>query len=70
MERDNGVHYQHSVVLPVLVTPACSEVLCLEPEFVLPQDGHEKQDCETAAAKRWLATKLGPYGLGEGYSGR
>jgi hypothetical protein len=25
------------------------------PEFIVPQDGHEKQDCERAAAKRWLA---------------
>ncbi len=26
----------------------------LVPEFVRPQDGHYKQDCENAAAKRWL----------------
>lgn len=65
IERDKGVHYQHSVVLPVLVSPQCAEVLCLEPEFILPQDGHEKQDCETAAAKRWLASKLAHYALGE-----
>jgi Transposase DDE domain len=25
------------------------------PEFIVPQDGHDKQDCENAAAKRWLA---------------
>ena len=25
------------------------------PEFVRPQDGHDKQDCENAAAQRWLA---------------
>ena len=25
------------------------------PEFIAPQDGAEKQDCELAAAKRWLA---------------
>ena len=61
IEREDSVHYQHSVVLPVLVSPHCSEVLCLEPEFVLPQDGHDKQDCETAAAKRWLTTKLANY---------
>jgi hypothetical protein len=28
----------------------------LPPEFVAPQDGAEKQDCERNAAKRWLAT--------------
>lgn len=26
----------------------------LIPELIRPQDGHKKQDCETAAAKRWL----------------
>ena len=25
------------------------------PEFIEPQDGHEKQDCERSAAKRWLS---------------
>lgn len=24
-------------------------------DFATPQDGHEKQDCETAAAKRWIS---------------
>jgi hypothetical protein len=24
------------------------------PKFVVPQDGYDKQDCENAAAKRWL----------------
>ena len=39
----------------VLVAPGQSRVLPLEPEFISPQDGHDKQDCENAAAKRWLA---------------
>ena len=26
----------------------------LEPEFITPQDGHAKQDCEQQAAKRWI----------------
>lgn len=51
----NGeTQYLHSVVTPVLVQPGRSQVLALEPEFIVPQDGHEKQDCEIAAAKRWL----------------
>jgi hypothetical protein len=29
-------------------------VLSLPPECIVPQDGHEKQDCERAAVKRWL----------------
>jgi hypothetical protein len=31
------------------------KVIPLEPEFIVPQDGAEKQDCENMAAKRWLA---------------
>ena len=30
-------------------------MLPLPPEFIAPQDGTEKQDCERSAAKRWLA---------------
>jgi len=29
-------------------------VIALEPEYILPQDGKEKQDCEIEAAKRWV----------------
>jgi len=31
-----------------------NRVVPLPPEFVVAQDGQEKQDCELAAAKRWL----------------
>ena len=55
-EHSNGsVTYSHSVVTPVIVAPDNPRVLPLEPEFIVPQDGHKKQDCETDAAKRWLA---------------
>jgi hypothetical protein len=45
-----------------IVAPGHNKVLPLEPEFITPQacprprsgDGHDKQDCENAAAKRWL----------------
>ncbi|BDI19639.1 hypothetical protein ANSO36C_54410 [Nostoc cf. commune SO-36] len=30
------------------------QVINLEPEFIKKQDGHQKQDCENAAVKRWL----------------
>ena len=54
-EHKNGqTRYSHSVVTPVIVAPDCKRVIPLEPEFITPQDGHKKQDCETAAAKRWL----------------
>ena len=38
-----------------LVAPGHDKVIPLAPEFIAPQDGAEKQDCENAAAKRWLA---------------
>lgn len=47
--------YFHAVVTPVLVKPGCRQVIALAPAFVTPQDGADKQDCELAAAKRWLA---------------
>jgi hypothetical protein len=51
----NGkVRYFHSVITPVIVKPDRAEVLPLPPEFIQPQDGHEKQDCEMRAAQRWL----------------
>jgi len=45
----------HSALTPVLVKPGCDKVIALAPEFTAPQDGAVKQDCELAAAKRWLA---------------
>jgi hypothetical protein len=46
--------YYHSVITPVVVSPDRSTVISLVPEFIMPQDGHDKQDCERVAAKRWL----------------
>jgi hypothetical protein len=43
----------------------------LEPEFIVPQDGHDKQDCESRAVRRWLAAhgtqyaRLKPVYLGD-----
>jgi hypothetical protein len=51
--------YSHTVLLPMLVAPAQPHAVVLAPEFITPQDGHDKQDCEHAAAKRWL-TRQGP----------
>jgi hypothetical protein len=47
-------YYAHTAITPVLVAPGEARVIALEPEFIQPQDGHEKQDCERAAGKRWL----------------
>jgi hypothetical protein len=46
--------YIHYAILPVIVKAGENRVLVLEPEFISPQDGHEKQDCERAAIKRWV----------------
>lgn len=48
------MHYHHQALTALLVHPQQHEVLPLLPEFITPQDGTEKQDCELAAAKRWL----------------
>jgi hypothetical protein len=48
-------YYSHMALLPALVRPGKAEVLTLEPEFITPQDGAEKQDCERNAGKRWIA---------------
>ena len=52
--RDGEKHYGHQVLLAVLCAAGQPHVVCLEPEFITPQDGHEKQDCEQQAIKRWV----------------
>jgi hypothetical protein len=52
--KNGKVSYSHTAILPVIVCPDQSQVISLAPEFITPQDGNEKQDCEVAAAKRWL----------------
>jgi hypothetical protein len=52
--RDGVTYYSHTVLMPALVRPGKAEVIALEPEFITPQDGAEKQDCERHAAKRWV----------------
>ena len=52
---DGKVEYFHAFLGASLVAPGHARVLPLAPEFITPQDGAEKQDCERAAAKRWLA---------------
>ena len=47
--------YYHAAITPVIVCPGQSQVIALPPEYIMPQDGHAKQDCERAAGKRWLS---------------
>jgi hypothetical protein len=46
--RDNTQTLFGVVKIPI------EQVISLDPEFITPQDGRDKQDCETAAAKRWI----------------
>ena len=65
------IEYYHAMLGATLVAPGHDKVIPLEPEFIVPQDGAEKQDCENRAAKRWLAAhgphcaKLNPIYLGD-----
>ncbi len=58
---NGAVTYGHTALIPVLVKPGLDKVIPLVPEFVHPQDGGDKQDCELNAAKRWLAGCGGDY---------
>ena len=51
--KDKTEHF-HAMVSATLVAPDHNRVVPLEPEFIVPQDGHEKQDCESRAVRRWL----------------
>jgi hypothetical protein len=51
---DGGTEYFHAFLGASMVAPGHKQVLPLPPEFIAPQDGAEKQDCERNAAKRWL----------------
>ncbi len=53
-DRNGRLHYYHSAITPVIVKPGLGYVFPLMPECIELQDGHEKQDCERNAAKRWL----------------
>jgi hypothetical protein len=64
--RDGRVTYTHSVLLPAVVSPEQAHVLSLQPEFLSPQDGHDRQDCEFRAAQRWIdghGGRLSPLGV-------
>ena len=52
--EDGTITYYHCVLTPVIAAPGQNKVIPLIPEFIVPQDGHNKQDCENAAAKRWI----------------
>lgn len=53
-QQDGRVRYSHHLLSPVVVHPDHNQVLSLPPEFMQPQPDHDRQDCERAAAKRWI----------------
>jgi len=53
-QKDGSVRNFHSAITPAIVAINNSNVIPLPAEFITPQDGHDKQDCENAAGKRWL----------------
>src|SRR3954462_2575277 len=50
--KDKTEHF-HALVSATVVAPDHNRVVPLEPEFIVPQDGHDKQDCESRAVRRW-----------------
>jgi len=53
-KRSNGkIESYHSMLCATVVAPGHSKVVPLAPEFIVKQDGAEKQDCERNAVKRW-----------------
>lgn len=51
----NGkTEFHHGLLAATLVAPGHNRVVPLIPEFIVPQDGHDKQDCESRAVRRWL----------------
>lgn len=56
-EHESGTRYYHSMLCPALIHPEQKCALPMAPEFIRPQDGEKKQDCEINAAKRWCTTQ-------------
>ena len=53
--------YFHTLLCAAVVAPGHNRAVPLQPEFIVPQDGHDKQDCESRAVRRWLAAHAAQY---------
>lgn len=62
--KTGSVSYFHSAILPAIVAPGKEQVIALAPEFITHQDGNDKQDCEQAAAKRWVTAHASDFAPG------
>jgi hypothetical protein len=58
---DGSVTHYHAAITPIIAKAGKNQVIALPQEFIWPQDGHEKQDCERAAAKRWIGKHAGQF---------
>lgn len=54
MRADGLKEYFHAFLGATIVAPGDQKVFCLPPEFIQPQDGDKKQDCEYKAVHRWF----------------
>ena len=61
LRANTKIQYHHTMLAATLVAPGHNQVVPLEPEFIAPKDGAEKQDCESRAARRWLAAHASQY---------
>ena len=67
----SGTEYFHAMLAATIVAPGHNRAIPLQPEFIVPQDGHDKQDCESRAVRRWLSAhgqqcrRLRPVYLGD-----
>src|SRR5450631_21637 len=53
-QRANGrIENYHTLLAATAVAPDHAKAVPLFPDFIAPQDGAEKQDCERNAVKRW-----------------
>jgi hypothetical protein len=52
--RDGAVSYYHQMLGAAIVHPDFAAVIPLPPEPIHCHDGHEKNDCERNAARRWV----------------
>jgi hypothetical protein len=52
--KGKKTEYFHAMVQASIVAPGHNRAVPLPPEFITPQDGSEKQDCESRACRRWL----------------
>ena len=59
--------YYHSAVTPVIVAPGHEHAIPLRPEFITPQDGHTKQDCEIAAGQTLAGEERRPVRSAQGH---